>query len=165
MALLRSSRRDFQLPCRCLVGRSALADLRLGSRRGSSEHANLGWYAGRWILRDLGSSNGTRVNGRALFPGDRVPITPANTIQFGDDDEVFTLIDGEAPDPCAVLLGPQQCVWGAETLMVLPTPEAPEASAFADLDGWRVDTGTEVRRVECGEILALASGHWRLLLP
>jgi hypothetical protein len=165
MAILTSSNRECRVPCRCLIGRSVLADLRLNSRRGSSEHANLGWYSERWVLRDLGSSNGTKVNGRPLFPGDRTTIALGNRIHFGDDDEVWTVVDDDPPDPCAVLLGPQQYQWGQQSLLVLPSGDAPEASAFADLDGWRVDLGSEVRAVECGDVLNLQSGYWRLLVP
>ena len=153
------------MPCRCLIGRSALADLRLESRRGSSEHASLGYYSGRWILRDLGSSNGTRINGKALFPGDRVAVEPNGRIQFGDEGEEWIVADDSEPDPCAVLMGPQSIQWGVETLLVLPSSDAPEASAFADADGWRLDTGTETRTVECGDVVSLASGYWRLLVP
>jgi hypothetical protein len=165
MAVLKSASRTLPVPCRCLIGRSALADVRLTSRKGSSEHATLGWYSGRWVLRDLGSSNGTRVNGKALFPGDRVGLQLGGAIQFGDDDELFTFADDDAPEPCAVRLGPQQTIWGAQTLLVLPTTEAPEASVFAGPDGWRLDTGAEVRVMECGDVAALPSGYYRLLLP
>src|SRR4051812_16799076 len=124
MATLKSSKREMRVPCRCVIGRSTLADLRLLTSRASSEHATLGWYSGRWILRDLGSSNGTRLNGKALFPGDRVNVTHGSRIQFGDDEE-WMMIDGEAPEPCAVLLGAQDYRWGVETLLVLPSVDTP----------------------------------------
>jgi FHA domain len=165
MATLKSSRGEFRAPCRCLLGRSTLAELRLDSRRGSNEHASLGWYSGRWILRDLGSSNGTKVNGKSLFPGDRTPIEPGSRLQFGDEGEVWTMVDCDAPDPCAILLGPQQMVWGAQTLLVLPATDAPEASVFADAEVWRFDTGVDVRTIECGDIVTLPSGYWRVLVP
>jgi hypothetical protein len=165
MVLVNLAQKAFRIPCRCLVGRSPLADLRLVTRRGSSEHATLGWYSGRWILRDLGSSNGTKVNGKVLFPGDRIQVAVGSRIQFGDDDEVWTMVDGDAPDPCAVLLGPQQVQWGSRGLLILPNPDLPEASAFADASSWRVDLGGEVRAVECGEVVSLPSGYWRLLVP
>jgi hypothetical protein len=165
MAILQSTKRTFRVPCRCLIGRSALADLRLSSRRGSSEHSSIGWYSGRWILRDLGSSNGTRLNSKALFPGDRVTLAVGSRIQFGDDDEIWTFVDNEAPDPCAVLLGPQQVHWGDRSLLVLPNTDLPEASAFADVAGWRLDLGTEVNAIECGDVVELPSGYWRLLVP
>jgi FHA domain len=165
MATLKSAGRELRVPCRCLIGRSALAECRLESRRGSSEHASLGYYSGRWILRDLGSSNGTRINGKALFPGDRVTVEPNSRIQFGEDGEEWTFADDAAPDPCAVRMGPQTVQWGVETLLVLPSADAPEASAFADAEGWKLDTGAETRAIECGDVVSLASGYWRLLVP
>jgi hypothetical protein len=165
MAILNQAEKEFCVPCRCLVGRSTLADLRLVTRRGSSEHATLGWYSGRWILRDLGSSNGTRINGKILFPGDRVALAAGTRIQFGAEDEVWTMSDADPPDPCAVLVGPQECHWGVRGLLILPGPDSPEASAFIDGATWQVDVGTEIRTVECGDLISLPSGYWRLLLP
>jgi hypothetical protein len=148
-----------------VIGRSALADIRLESRRCSSEHATVTWFAGRWILRDLGSSNGTKLNGRSLFPGDRTTIAPGSRLQFGDDEEVWSVVDDERPAACAVRLGPQEYCWGAPSLLVLPNEEHPEASVYANPEGWWVDSGSELRSVESGDIVALESGYWRLLLP
>jgi hypothetical protein len=75
------------------------------------------------------------------------------------------VVDCDAPDPCAVLLGPQEIVWGGQALLVLPGAVAPEASVFADGDVWRLDGADEVRPIECGEIVRLTSGYWRVLVP
>jgi pSer/pThr/pTyr-binding forkhead associated (FHA) protein len=46
----------------------------------SSDHARLTWNGKGWVLEDLGSTNGTRVNGQpvkrasAVKPGDVVEI-------------------------------------------------------------------------------------------
>src|SRR5262245_25896304 len=165
MAVLQSSKHKFKVPCRCLIGRSSLADLRLASRRASSEHATLGWYSERWVLRDLGSSNGTSVDGQPLSGRDRVTLSCGNQLRFGDDDEIWTVVDVERPDPCAVLLGPQECRWGQEALLVLPSVDAPEASIFVDGDGWRLDSNHQQSIPECGDVVRLESGYYRLLLP
>jgi hypothetical protein len=148
-----------------LVGRSTLADLRLESRRGSNEHASLGWHSGRWILRDLGSSNGTTVDGCAVSPRERVVLSAGNELRFGGDDEVWTLTELGAPEPCAIWVGPQQCRWGERSLLVLPSLDAPEASIFVAGDQWQIDTGSELIKPECGDLLPLKSGWWRLMLP
>jgi FHA domain-containing protein len=165
MAILQNARGKRPIPCRCLIGRSTLADLRLSSRRASSEHASLGWYSERWVLRDLGSSNGTSVDGRTLSSRDRVTLSCGNELRFGGDDEVWTVINVDTPDPCAVLLGPQEYKWGQESLLVLPSIDAPEASVFVDREGWRLDSGSELSSPECGDVIRLQSGHYRLLLP
>ncbi len=164
MASLRSANGIVVLPCRALVGRSTLADVIVQSRRTSNEHASIGWYSNHWVLRDLGSSNGTTVDGKLLGPRDRVVLTVGNTLLFGGA-ETFEVLDVAPPAPCAVLLGPQTCIWGQRTLLVLPNETAPEASVFYVDGSWQADDGSSTVRVECGDIISLASGHFRLLLP
>jgi hypothetical protein len=165
MALLRNSQGQFVVPCRCLVGRSTLADLRLHSRRASNEHASLGWYSNHWFVRDLGSSNGTSVDGQALGARDRVVLSVGSSVQFGSEADVWQVVDVSPPGPCAVQLGPQTCVWGDRALLVLPDEASPEASVFFDQGNWHVDDGTSMVTPDCGDIVQLPSGHYRLLLP
>ena len=61
------------------IGRDPRADLFLDNLAVSRRHATLGWERGSFILRDLGSANGTRVNDQQvnsapLAVGDRVRI-------------------------------------------------------------------------------------------
>jgi len=165
MATLLTSNGQVTVPCRTLIGRSSLADVVLQSRRASNEHASLGWYSNHWVLRDLGSSNGTTVDGRLLDPRDRIVLTVGNTLQFGGDAETLHVLDVAPPPPCAVLLGPQSCTWGQRTLLVLPNETTPEASVFFVNGRWHIDDGTQTRMPECGDIVQLPSGHFRLLLP
>jgi hypothetical protein len=65
---------------RRIIGRDASCDCLLADDRVSRRHAEV-WRDGeRWILRDLGSLNGTRVNGIRVIepvevlPGDRVNL-------------------------------------------------------------------------------------------
>ncbi len=164
MAIVTSGNRELKLACRSLVGRSTLADFRLQSRRASSEHASIGWYADRWVLRDLGSSNGTTVDSRPVAARDRVTLVCGSEITFGGD-EVWTVADTSRPEPCALLLGPQTYTWGTQTLLVLPSADEPEASVLPDGDQWLLDDGNGLTRPECGDIVRLSSGYWRLLLP
>ena len=65
---------------RLTVGRSSRNELQLGDFTVSKEHAEITTDGSRVLIRDLGSRNGTRVNGvdaRAalpLKPGDQVEI-------------------------------------------------------------------------------------------
>jgi hypothetical protein len=56
--------------------------LHVDDRRISGQHAALRWQNRAWVLRDLGSTNGTRVNGHP------VPAGEARTLQDGDWFEV-----------------------------------------------------------------------------
>jgi hypothetical protein len=72
--------RDVELDGRPLtIGRGADADVVLGDPLVSRRHARLAPRSGRLILADLGSTNGTRVNGEAVReavvgPGDRIEL-------------------------------------------------------------------------------------------
>ncbi|MEO8901257.1 MAG: FHA domain-containing protein [Polyangiaceae bacterium] len=164
MALLHTSKGQLLVPCRSLVGRSSLADIVLESRRASNEHASIGWHSNHWVLRDLGS-NGTTVDGRLVGPRDRVVLAPGNVLQFGGEAESLLVLDALAPAPCAVLLGQQARVWGQRALLVLRSEVAPEASVFFVDGRWQIDDGVHTLAPECGDIVQLPSGHWRLLLP
>jgi FHA domain/Domain of unknown function (DUF1707) len=74
-----------------VVGRSRACDCVLAEPSVSRRHAELRRGGDRWVLRDLGSRNGTRVNGVRLL--DEVEVGPGDRVSFGDAR--FRL--GEAP--------------------------------------------------------------------
>lgn len=49
------------------IGRDPASGLRLNHETVSRVHAELSRQGGRWLLRDLGSTNGTTVNGRRVI--------------------------------------------------------------------------------------------------
>lgn len=69
---------------RLTVGRDPACDLVLSDATVSRLHAELCWHDGAWVLADLGSRNGTRVNGwrltepEAVAPGDQVAFGRAS---------------------------------------------------------------------------------------
>ena len=65
-----------------VLGRSRTCDVVLSSEAVSRRHAQLFFRDGNWVIRDLASTNGTRVNGIRvgrcrLRPGDRVALGDA----------------------------------------------------------------------------------------
>ncbi len=94
-----------------VVGRSRHVDIRIRDRAVSKVHAILFNCAGALLIRDLGSTNGTRVNGQrirlgVLLPGDKVSFAARTfevRVQTPDDTDRAgyqkTVCDMEALDP------------------------------------------------------------------
>jgi hypothetical protein len=56
----------------------------LGDRYVSAHHARLRWDGDQWRIEDLGSTNGTQVDGRPCAPGQEHPVPVGATVQVGD---------------------------------------------------------------------------------
>ncbi len=68
------------------VGRSRACSLPLTDPNASKEHLRLEWQDGAWTMTDLGSSHGTRVNGK---PAERAVLAPFDRIAIGDTIMIF----------------------------------------------------------------------------
>jgi pSer/pThr/pTyr-binding forkhead associated (FHA) protein len=68
------------------VGRSRASNLPLTDPNASKEHLRISWEDGAWVLTDLGSSFGTRVNGQ---PATRAVLRPFDRIAIGDTVMIF----------------------------------------------------------------------------
>ncbi len=64
-----------------LVGKSPQADIVLKDASVSTEHAEIFWENGYWGIEDLGSTNGTYLNGLEIM--EPVILAPGDVIQFG----------------------------------------------------------------------------------
>ena len=63
------------------IGRSGENDIVLTDTFVSSEHARLSWNGRGWVVTDLGSTNGTRVNGKQVTRA--IPVNAGDTLEFG----------------------------------------------------------------------------------
>jgi serine/threonine protein kinase len=81
-----------------VLGRAGNADLPIPSDRISRLHASLEWKQGRLQLSDLGSTNGTRINGVALVEGRPIPLRDGVRFSVGGFEiEVLELEEGQRP--------------------------------------------------------------------
>ena len=80
--------RSYDLPAKdMIVGRDSSADIVVDDGKVSREHARLIFNNGSWAVLDLGSSNGTYLNGQKVS-GQR-PIANGDKIKLGDTTLVF----------------------------------------------------------------------------
>jgi hypothetical protein len=126
MAMLVSRATDavVVLGSRHMIGRSAASDTRLRSPGVSGEHAVVTWADGRWTLRDLGSRNGTFVDGRRLDPGERIDLSLRASLVFGVEAESWTVTSVE--EPSVVARAGARVVEGEGTFLALPGLDDPE---------------------------------------
>ena len=84
------------------IGREAGNDIVIGDAEVSRRHASLTWDGSHWIIEDLGSANGTVVNGaritgpRVLSSGDTIGLS--RTVTFGLETPALAHVPGP-PDP------------------------------------------------------------------
>jgi hypothetical protein len=73
------------------LGRSRDADIVLDDANVSRKHAEVRPSGGSWIVRDLGSTNGVKVNGRRVDPDRPQSIKPGDVIELGTSRAIFEL--------------------------------------------------------------------------
>jgi hypothetical protein len=70
-----------------VIGRSSDSDIVIPAQEVSRRHAQIAPQGGGWVLTDLNSTNGVRLNGRTLGPPTR--LRPGDVIEIGPVELVF----------------------------------------------------------------------------
>jgi pSer/pThr/pTyr-binding forkhead associated (FHA) protein len=68
---------------RIVLGRGAAADVRLPHATVSELHATVALRGNEWVLRDLGSTNGTKLSGQRLSPSVEKRVREGDVIEVG----------------------------------------------------------------------------------
>jgi len=77
------------------IGRGDYNDIVIGDPSVSTMHAKLQRREAVWILTDMGSTNGTFVEGQRL--AGEAPLSPGTTLRFGDVIALFEPLDDKVP--------------------------------------------------------------------
>jgi hypothetical protein len=156
--------RRVELLPRMLVGRSPGCDIVIDDRSVSGEHAVLAWLDGGWQLRDLGSRNGTSLDGQPLQAP--VVLEAGARIAFGMSPGPWVLTEAAAPAPRAVALDDGTVVEADGELLALPNAVAPEVTVYRTAAGsWMAEEDTGARQVTDRAILVAGGRPWELRLP
>ena len=75
------------------IGRGETSDVLIDNVSVSRRHAELREEGGAWLLRDLGSSNGTFLNGQRVTA--ELPLRPGDEIPFGKFSLLFERVLAE----------------------------------------------------------------------
>jgi hypothetical protein len=124
-----------------IVGRGLTCNLRLAPMYVSAQHAVLRWAQRRWELRDLGSSNGTWLNGERLKAGERHSVSKGARMAFGSLDDPWEMVDAAHPRAMAVPIDGGDPVVMEGDFLALPSPEDPAVTIYSAKPGMGAELG------------------------
>jgi pSer/pThr/pTyr-binding forkhead associated (FHA) protein len=126
-----------------LIGRSAEAKVRIDEHAISNDHALLEMDGATYTLRDLGSTNGTHVNGQRITQ--KIVLASGDTVQMGSTTFLFVTRESSFPEATLELggLGSGLVVESrrsrprasAPAMLLVPTEEPPKSLSLTDLVG------------------------------
>lgn len=162
-----SGERDVTLAASTTVGRDPSCAMRLSDRRVSSLHARLTWTGAGWVVRDLGSTNGTFVDGVRLPPGVDRKIGQGARLAFGDPAVLWVMDDPVAPRAQAVDLGTGVIVVALDGVLTLLPGTAAEVTLLETAGRWtRLGQGDESPVVVVDrDIIDVGDARYCLELP
>ena len=113
----------------------------------SGVHATLRWVGQGWVVRDLGSRNGTYVDGVRIASGEEHALHQGSRLGFGRVEEDWTLADDAPPVVMAVPLTGGEAVLIDGEMIALPSQDDPRATIYRnDEGGWTLEHSNEPAR-------------------
>lgn len=158
--------RTIELEAETPVGRSPRNVLHIESRQVSSQHAIVRWTGEAWHVRDLGSQNGTWVDGRRLERGELIALPDQGRICFGSESDSWQLVDAAGPLPMLrPLMGSGAPTVLGEAPVSLPSDERTVASVFWHAGRAILEMGREHRELQDGDTFDVEGIAYRTILP
>lgn len=167
MAVLRclqEDAKDVVLHPEHTLGRSKSCLLHVAHPGVSALHAVIFWADDCWFIKDLGSRNGTFLNGRRLAAGVREPLAQGASVELGAAGPRFELIDESPPQPLLVAADdPSFHRWVTDSIAI-PDEEHPEGLLFLTRTGeWCLESEAGVQRIEDHGLFTLGGRMFRLI--
>jgi hypothetical protein len=167
MGVLESTKdgRRFTLGTRCLVGRSPLAQLRLGIDAASAEHATVWWDEAGWHVRDLGSTNGTWVEDRRLRAGEATALGEGVRLAFGAPEASWVLAGAGPPVPAVRHQETGRAAGPVDGVLFLPDADAPLGCVVPGRGAWWLERVAGAAVVVDQDVVDVDGAAWTLELP
>ena len=126
------------------IGRDSTNEIVINDAEVSRRHARLTFQGGKYVLEDLGSTNGTFVNGQRLA-GPRV-LKAGEVVSFGE--QIVLVFEATNIDVGATMVSPRASVIPAAPPRPMPPPPPPPADYVGSMPAGPapIATGTTVKR-------------------
>jgi hypothetical protein len=149
-----------------LIGRAQGCSLRIGRPYVSAQHAHLRWAQTHWELKDLGSRNGTFLDGERIQVGADVALKEGARLGFGKMERAWVLADDSAPKTMVVPLDGREPRIIEGDILVLPSEEDPRLTIYMGDGGWNLEQPDESTTPICNaQLFELDGTHWRFACP
>jgi FHA domain len=113
----------------------------------SGVHAEFRWTGLVWELKDLGSRNGTYLDGRRLEASAPDRIGKGSKVAFGKLEQQWEMVDASPPPAMVVPLGGGEPVLLSDDFIALPSSDDPRATIYRTIDGgWVLESADEAPR-------------------
>jgi hypothetical protein len=113
----------------------------------SGVHAELRWTGVAWEIKDLGSRNGTYLDGRRLDPSAPHRLGEGSKVAFGKMEQEWEVVDASRPLVMVVPLGGGDPVLLCDDFIALPSRDDPRATIYRTIDGaWVLESADEAAR-------------------
>ena len=137
-----------------VLGREEGVDISLRDPEVSRQHARVSWQAGTYVLEDLGSTNGTFLNGMQIT-GQR-PLRPGDSIGLGQTILVLQPQAAAAAEPTPMAAPrPVKAQVPAQPAYVPPPPPRPSAPPVPPAPAAAEGGGSRCLIWGCGCLAAL----------
>ncbi|MCA9700007.1 MAG: protein kinase, partial [Myxococcales bacterium] len=161
----RESGQRHYLTTRCILGRSPRCQICVPVSRVSGVHAEIVWTGSSWTLHDLGSRNGTFLEGRRLDAGERATLVEGAVLWLGGSECQFLVLD-DAPPKLVAIDSDNQSRFAEGGILCLPANDTAEIMIFSDDTGnWILESAEGLRDVRDAETLLVSGRSWSLHLP
>ncbi len=105
-----------------IIGRDASNSIAINDAEISRKHSRLSFQGGKYVIEDLGSTNGTFVNGQRL--AGPVVLKPGDVVSLGE--QIVLMYDVINLDPGATIASPRH----ATKMATPPPPQQPVAPVY-----------------------------------
>jgi FHA domain len=162
MGLLQSGGRRCVLGADQLIGREPGAAIRLDDESVSWRHASLRWTGMAWELQDLGSLNGTYVDGQRIGPGARAVLSLGSELRFGFSPEAWQLEALDPPGTSLVDVATGERISGEDDLIAAPQAGEPALFVSRQAQGdWVAECDDRVWEPLPLEVIHVAGRQYR----
>ena len=104
------------------IGRDAAHAVSINDAEVSRKHARLTFQGGKYVIEDLGSTNGTFVNGQRLVSP--AVLKPGDVVSLGE--QIVLMYEGLSADAGATMIGRK----GTRTAVGAPAPQVQAAPSY-----------------------------------